>query len=168
MAKVTKYFLCVRPGNPVGPHKIDSLREWVEIGAISPDWRVCKEGEDSWVKVADIPKFYEFPPKLRERFDRYRNRPIERWWSDPATEKQLKKLRFFEIPFNASGLTKGRASELIDAFVTIDPVREEQYESSPASASQAEEIRSLGGNPEDLTYSEARDEIEELKFEREE
>ncbi len=166
MAKVTKYYLCVRDGNPVGPHNLDSLREWVDVGVISKDWQVCREDEQIWISIAQILGFDDFPPKLRERLDHSRNQPRPYWWSHPPTDKQLKKLRYFKIPFDSTGLTKGRASELIDAFAKIDPAREEQYQNRPATAAQAKEISSLGGDPSNLTYSDARELIEELRSEK--
>lgn len=166
MAKVAKYYLCVRAGNSVGPHKLDFLRELVDLGVISQDWQVRREDEQIWRSIAQIPDFHDFPPKLRERLDHSRNQPRAYWWSHPPTDKQLKKLRYFKIPFDSTGLTKGRASELIDAFVRIDPTREEQYQSRPASAAQVKEIRSLGSDPSNLTYSDARELIEELRSEK--
>jgi hypothetical protein len=166
MATLAKYYIIVRPGGYVGPHKLDSLREWVDRGIISPNWMVCCDGDEAWIRIADIPKFYIFPTKLRERLTRYQNREIEHWWADPVTEKQLKKLDYFEIPFSKDGLTKGRASELIDAFVAIDANREEEYQKQPANSEQIKKIRSLGGRPRNLTHLEANELIEELSLEQ--
>lgn len=55
----------------------------------------------------------------------------EPWRSDPATERQKKKLRFFKIRIK-TGLTKGEASDLIDAAVTARPDREADYQAEKA------------------------------------
>jgi GYF domain 2 len=168
MPKADRYFLCVRAGKAVGPHSLDSLREWVARSVISPDWQVCKEGGSDWINISAIPNFNNYPSKLRERIDRYRNTPPEVWWADKVTEKQIKKLEYFDIPFSREGLTKGRASELIEAFIQIDPAREQQYQDRPATPTQVRQLRAFGENPEELTYSEAKEEIEILQAEKEE
>ena len=148
-----KYYLAVRAGAPVGPHKLDSLREWVGRGAIGEDWQVCKEGAETWTPLSAIPRFSDYPKAVRERLDRFRQESArEAWRSDPPTEKQLAKLRYFEIPFSDAGLTKGRASELIDAFISIDPERENEYQDRPSLGAQNKEIRVLGGDPSDLIF----------------
>ena len=156
------YYLCVRPGEYVGPHGIDAIREWVSDGIISPDWQVCLTGDKTWVSIKDIPGFYDFPAEVRTKIAALQERSHTRGWTGPATEKQITKLRFFDIPFDVDNLTKGRASELISAFISIDPDCEEQYQNRPALPDQVEQIVSLGGNADDLTYEEARDLIEDI------
>ena len=117
--------------------------------------------------IKDISKFYQFPTKLRERLANHRKRELNFWWADPVTEKQLKKLEYFEITFSKAGLTKGRASELIEAFMAIDPAREEQYQRQPANDAQTEKIRSLGSKRKNLSHLEANKLIEKLSLEQE-
>ena len=167
MAKAPKYHLVIREKDVVGPHKLDHLREWVERGVISPESKVCLEGDDQWVALSSVPGFYDFPPALRERIEQSRNTEQEGWRLDPATDKQLSKLRYFGIPFDESGLTKGRASELIDAITKIDTRKEEAYQNRQATDEQIQELRRLGSKSTNISYSEARELIEELSAEQE-
>ena len=162
MATGKKYFLALRVGAAVGPHDLDSLREWAALGVISPEWKVCGEGEEKWRRIAEIPDFTSFPPTLQERLDVYRSRSTEPWWSDAPSEGQLEKLQHFEIPFDSNGLTNGRASELLGAFASIDPRREKQYQERSATTEQASQIRSFGGNPVGISYSKAKELLREL------
>ena len=83
------------------------------------------------------------------------------------TEKQLKKLDYFNLPYSRKGLNKGRASQLIGCFIEIDPQREKQYQNRPATAEQRQLLCSLGHDSgPGLSYSEARDLIEEIESER--
>ncbi len=164
MGAATKFFLRVRPGDPVGPHPLDALREWSHKGVISAELEVCREGDEHWTPISSIPNFYDLPSRLRERLERYRTRVPEAWWADPASEKQIRKLKYFEIPFDIDGLTKGRASELIDTFAVIDPGRAQEYEDRPASGEQLKKLHSLGSHPKNITYGEARSRIEDLEL----
>jgi len=168
MATQTKYYLCIRPDDVVGPHRLDALREWVYLGFLSVATPACKEGEENWITIEQIPKFSEYPAKLQTRLVEHLNRPSEHWWSDPPTEKQLAKLAFFNIAFESNRLTKGRASQIIDYFVSVDSAREEEYKNRPATQEQRKRIRELGGSYDDATYDEAKGIIEDLEAEADE
>src|SRR4051794_13174940 len=53
----------------------------------------------------------------------------EPWRADPATDRQKKKLKFYGVP-TRRGLTKGEASELIEAAMENHPDREIAYEAA--------------------------------------
>lgn len=165
MSKQTKYYISIRPNDVVGPHRLDTLREWVYLGFLSPATPACKEGDETWTTIEQLPKFSEFPTKLQERLIIRKKQPSEHWWSDAPSDKQLAKLAFFNIPFDSRGLTKGRASQLIDYFVSIDPARETEYKNQPATKEQRQRIRELGGSAADLTYDAAKDMIQDLEIE---
>jgi len=53
--------------------------------------------------------------------------PDAPWRSEPATEAQKRKLRFYRRRF-PDHLTKGKAAELIDDAMALHPEKEEQYQ----------------------------------------
>jgi len=130
----TKYYLCIRQSDVVGPHTLDDLREWVAVGAIPRCSQVCKAGEQVWVSLSDVPKIDFITVNVQKRLGPdARNGKGKNWYSEPPTEKQLVKLKYFGMQFDAVNLTKGHASELIDCFTAIDTAREEQYENRPGN-----------------------------------
>ncbi len=165
MAKQPQYYISIRPNDVVGPHRLDTLREWVYLGFLPPETPACKEGEEVWTTIEQIARFSEFPPKLKERLTLRKNQPPQYWWSHPPSQKQLGKLAFFDIPFDRTTLTKGRASQLIDYFISIDPARETQYQNRPATKEQRKRIRRLGDSADGLTYGAAKSLIEDLEIE---
>lgn len=162
MSRANSFYLYIRQSDVVGPHSLDRLREWLAIGAISADAQICPEGEQEWVVLQSIPKIDFLPAKIRERIE-HRREQMRNWRSQPATEKQLTKLKYFEIPFDANNLNKARASELIDCFMNMDPAREDQYQTRPATPEQLATLRSLGVQKENLNYSEAHLIIDDAK-----
>lgn len=51
----------------------------------------------------------------------------EPWRTEPASQAQLRKLRFYGQHFSR-GITKGKASELIDDAMAQNPEKEEAYQ----------------------------------------
>jgi hypothetical protein len=87
------------------------------------------------------------------------------WRCDAATEKQKDKLSFFGCTWD-EGITKGQASDAIDACVIAFPDSAEAYYTRPATEEQREKLRLYGKNPDErwgkprrktLTYGEAKD-----------
>ena len=99
---------------------------------------------------------------------------IARARSEPATEKQKEKLRWFGCTFD-EGMTKGQASDALDKCVRDFPEKESAYYSRPPNEEQLEKIREINkesvridGEPyydfeNDglLTYGRAKDLIQE-------
>lgn len=164
MARQAKFFLKIATDRTVGPHTLNMLRKWVYFEVIPRDAMVCEEGKERWLKISDVPDFLDFPDELKKLWSSYEK---PHWWSDPVTEKQIKKLDYFGLPYSRKGLTKGRASQLIECFIEIDQECEKQYQDRPATAEQKRKLRALGDDSGlELTYSEARDSIEELELEK--
>jgi hypothetical protein len=164
MAREQKFFLTVMPEKVVGPHALNTLREAVYFDVIPRDALVCEDGKQTWHKMSGVPGFLDFPRELKKQWSSYQKPD---WWSDSVTEKQIAKLDYFGLPYSRKGLTKGRASQLIDWFARIDPECEKQYQDRPATAEQKRKLRALGGDSgSKTTYSEARDLIEELELDK--
>jgi hypothetical protein len=102
------------------------------------------------------------------------------WRNDPATEKQMGKLRFFGCTWD-EGITKGQAADAIQECVKQFPDIEKAYQNRPATPAQMEELQSYfekhDEKPEDvyddefdeelkgeLTYGKAKELIESYKF----
>lgn len=62
----------------------------------------------------------------------------EAWRIDPATDRQKKKLKFFGIKINR-GMTKGEASDLIEAAVDEHPEIEDAYQAAKEKEQDQEE-----------------------------
>lgn len=165
MARVERFFLRLTPKRSVGPHSLNQIREWVHFEVIPATTEAQKQGEQTWTSITDIPNFYDYPEELRAKLAQCEQ---PHWWHDSVTEKQIQKLDYFKIPYSTNGLTKGRASQLLDYFEEIDPEREKSYQKRPPTASQRKRLQSLGyGGTKELTYSEARDLIEDREQEEE-
>ena len=72
---------------------------------------------------------------------------VSRVRSEPATEKQKEKLRWFGCTFGES-VTKGQASDAIDKCVRDFPERDRAYYSRPATEEQLEQIRQFNEESE--------------------
>lgn len=159
------YYLSIRSADNdpiVGPHTQKAIRLWLALGVIGSDWP-CSRGEGfPWIRVEEIPGIARTTVELERRVADFRIGEGA-WWTQPATEAQLRRLRYFEIPFQEDGLTKGRASLLIEVFSQVDPMRLQRYEAQPASTEQTAEILGLGGEPSNLSYGAAKHLIYELK-----
>ena len=89
---------------------------------------------------------------------------------EPATEKQKEKLRWFGCSWD-EGITKGQASDALDACASQFPDRDAEYYSRPATEDQKAKLRSFRKNPDDnrrdgpLTYGEAKDLIADCERE---
>ena len=84
--------------------------------------------------------------------------------SEPITEKQKAKLRWFDYPVT-KGMTKGEAHDAIDECIRQNPEKEKEYQNRPATAEQWKELHKLGHRDKTpLTYSEARNAIDEVEF----
>jgi len=90
--------------------------------------------------------------------------------SEPATEKQKEKLRYFNYDVKA-GMTKGEASDAIEECVKKFPEVNRAYYNRPATEEQLAKLREINKSPdvdpeepyydpeEPLTYQEAKDAI---------
>lgn len=91
--------------------------------------------------------------------------------SEPATEKQKEKLRWFGCTWD-EGITKGQASDALDTCARQFPDRDAEYYSRPATEEQKAKLRAFRKNPDDnrwdgpLTYGEAKDLIREIELEK--
>ena len=63
MAKAPRYFLLLSGDRVVGPHTVYRLREWTARRVLTLDSQVCKEGEQSCIRIRDIPDFENMPEK---------------------------------------------------------------------------------------------------------
>ena len=95
---------------------------------------------------------------------------VERVRSEPATEKQKGKLRYFGYTVSP-GMTKGEASDAIDECIRLHPEKDREYYNRPATEEQmaqlresaradkdlAEMLKALDEVVSSLTYGEAKD-----------
>ncbi len=144
----------------MGPFKKSSIQSWYYRGFLPGETLVCHEGKQEWVPLTSIPKLDELPKLVTNKIEKAQT--PQPWWNDPATERQLVRLRGFEIPFGDGPLTKKQASSLIEFFIEVDPQREEAYQNQPATPDQAKALEDLGATATNLTRREARAQIEEL------
>lgn len=93
------------------------------------------------------------------------------WRKEPATKKQMDKLKYFGIELRR-GATKGQASDLITKCVEANPEAEHNYQKRPATEAQIRRIKKLAKEldadvsdelDEGLTYEEAREVIQDLE-----
>jgi len=95
--------------------------------------------------------------------------------SEPATEKQKAKLRYFGCTWD-EGVTKGQAHDAIDECIRLFPEKEAEYYARPATEEQLARMREIlkpgDEDPEDyaesdkpLTYGEAKCLLEDLELE---
>lgn len=90
--------------------------------------------------------------------------------SELATEKQKEKLRWFGCTWG-EGITKGQASDALNACARQFPDRNAVYYSRPATEEQKATLRKFRKNPDDnrrdgpLTYGEAKDLIRDCERE---
>jgi len=166
------YYLDIRnDGKGVGPHTPARINWWLEHRVISPEILARRIDQDKWTRLSEITRFSNFLEKIAKLPPpTYEKAP---WEDEPATEKQLKKLGYFDLPFPQTNLTKGEASRLIDFFVHIDPEREKQYQDQPADEEKRSKllqfIKRLPSTEredypvtEDLTNAEATELIDDL------
>jgi hypothetical protein len=135
------YYLDIRgDGKGVGPHTPGSINSWLEDRRISPDVPVRRIDQDNWVKLSEIKRFSNF----LERNAKLPSRKFvkDHWEDDPVTEKQLKKLGFFDLPIPQT-LTKGDASRLISFYIQVDPEREMHYQNQPVEEEKRTKLREL-------------------------
>lgn len=126
-SKIQRYYLKLR-GRTVGPHRLDKLREWVHFKILSEDVIAIEAGErKSQYSIGAIPNFREYPASLRRKLAASAAEPPKDWHAKSATDNQIRRLDFFDIPYEKKGLRQGRASELITQFAFIDPEKEKQY-----------------------------------------
>jgi hypothetical protein len=95
---------------------------------------------------------------------------VEAARNEPATDKQKEKLRWFGCRWD-DDITKGQASDMLDACVRQFPDRNSDYYTRPATDEQKAALRVFRKNPDDnrrdgpLTYGEAKDLIRECERE---
>jgi len=95
---------------------------------------------------------------------------VARVRNEPATEKQIEKLRWFGCTWD-EGITKAQASDALDACASQFPDRDAEYYSRPVTEDQKAKLRSFRKNPDDnrrdgpLTYGEAKDLIRDCERE---
>jgi hypothetical protein len=139
---IYQYYLDIRgDGKGVGPHIPGSINSWLENGRIAPDVPIRRIDQSNWTTFREIKRFANFLDKIPQLPPRQYVK--DRWEDDPVTEKQLAKLRFFDLPFPQTNLTKGEASRLISFFVQVDPERETQYQKLPAEEEKLTKLREL-------------------------
>jgi hypothetical protein len=93
---------------------------------------------------------------------------VARVRSEPPTEKQKEKLRFFEYAFDET-LTKGQASDALDKCTRDYPEKERAYYSRPATEEQMKILHAHYGKNLDevdgpFTYGKVKDLIWEIKM----
>jgi hypothetical protein len=136
------YYLDIRrDGKGVGPHPPGSINSWLEDGRIAPDVPVRRIDQSNWTTFREIKRFANFLDKIPKLPPRQYVKG--RWEDDPVTEKQLAKLRFFDLPFPSANLTKGVASRFIQFFVEVDPERQAAYQKLPAEEEKLTQLREL-------------------------
>ena len=87
----------------------------------------------------------------------------DNWRSEPATEPQIEKLRFFGCTWD-DGITAGQASDALEECARQFPQVETAYKLHPATEGLLEELRLLGQLPHrSLTCGEATWLIESIK-----
>ena len=155
------YFLSLRPGQINGPYKKSSLQLWYYRGFLAGETLVCAEGQQDWVPITSIPKLDAISKDVSKKLTAATDEPVQKWWNDAASEKQLAKLHYFEINFPEEGLTKKQASDLIGFFSDADPEKEQQYQNQPATPEQRKAICELGGNDSNLTLQQAHELLKE-------
>ncbi len=102
----------------------------------------------------------------------HRDNYVARVRSEPATEKQKEKLRFFGCTWN-NEITKGQAADAIDECVSRFPKINTAYYNRPATEEQRAELRSYGVDPDEdpdeegepLTYGKAKDWLLDCRLE---
>ena len=110
----------------------------------------------------------------RERKELAKNTAVDPWRTEPATEKQKQKLRYFGCVWDV-GITKGQASTALDKCANDFPEVNEAYYNRPATDEQLARLRPIlkadGEEPSDhaadgktLTYREAKDLIEDIEM----
>ena len=162
--KKVSYYLFLPPDRVVGPHTFDRLREWVARGTLPKDVQVCQEGTEAWVLFSDLPRHDFVTAAVKKRLQGSDYFIARKAWTEPATARQLMKLSYFDLPFDARALSKAGAAALLDDFVSIDPAREAAYQASPADADQLATLFSLGVQADGLTRSAAKAIIRERKL----
>ena len=86
------------------------------------------------------------------------------WRSDPATEKQKEKLRFFGCTWD-EGISKGQASDALRECVRLYPDVEATWRNRPPTAEQLNELLRIGEAPEYVrTYGQAKDLIKDYEL----
>jgi len=158
---MASYYLSFRPGQINGPYKKAFLQLWYHRGFLGGETLVCAEGQQAWSPLSLVPKLDEIPKYVSKKIKDATEEPPQKWWNDPASERQLAKLRYFEIRFPQEGLTKKQASDLIEFFIEIDPENEQQYQNQPATPEQKRAICELGGNDSNLTHQQAQELLKE-------
>ncbi|MBI3414228.1 MAG: hypothetical protein HY043_02730 [Verrucomicrobia bacterium] len=82
------------------------------------------------------------------------------WGTDPATERQKAKLRFFGCTWD-EGITKAQASDALDQCVSQFPEIEAAYQNRPAAEEQLQALEARGKDiPPNLTYRGAKELLE--------
>jgi len=74
---------------------------------------------------------------------------VERVRSEPATEKQKEKLRYFGYSVKP-GITKGEASDAIDECIRLHPEKDKEYYDRPATEEQMAQLRESAKADKDL------------------
>lgn len=121
------YFVCLAAGRIVGPHRLEKLQEWVGLKVLCPKLLVQPERGTSNCPMEAIPDFHELGPRVKKKLEEYRKLRETDDWKKPVTDRQLRKLKYFELPFDREGLTKGRAGEYISCWTYLDPKKNQEY-----------------------------------------
>jgi len=134
----------------------------------------CPTCEKPFVLLPDIvipsvpPQVAQAQTRKPEEADRAAY--VERVCSEPATEKQKVKLRYFDYDVKA-GMTKGEASDAIDECIRLHPEKDREYYDRLATEEQMAKLKKFAETDEDvviglkeleeegsqLTYGQAQD-----------
>jgi hypothetical protein len=120
--------------------------------------------------------FYRQTPREVIEANKSQEAYVARVRSEPATEKQKVKLRWFGYIFDEK-ITKGEASDALNKCASDFPDKEWAYYNRPATEEQLPQLKTLlkgrGAKPENfaepgksLTYGQAKDLISELSMEK--
>jgi len=113
----------------------------------------CPTCEKPFVLLPDIvipstpPKVAQAQTRKPEEADRAAY--VERVRSEPATEKQKEKLRYFGYTVNP-GMTKGEASDAIDECIRLHPEKDREYYDRPATEEQMAKLKKFAETDEDM------------------
>ena len=113
----------------------------------------CPTCEKPFVLLPDIvipsapPKVAQAQTRKPEEADRAAY--VERMRSEPATEKQKEKLRYFGYTVRP-GMTKGEASDAIDECIRLHPEKDRDYYDRPATEEQMAKLKKFAETDEDM------------------
>jgi hypothetical protein len=155
--KSVRYWLCYDGKNVVGPYLQSSLKRWLAFGFLSEKTPACAADQQTWITVQEIPGIYEWSKRLKGDLEYRREHPYTGEWHIPATERQRAFLAYLGSPCPLGNVSKGLASELIDALVEQFPDKIEPWNNQPATEAQKERLSFLKvAYPNNITLGQAQ------------